>query len=231
VARRPPPAFAYDEEEPHGAPLWMVTYADLVTLLLALFVLLVATSQIEAGRFRAVLGAFRGADGIEGLPTERAQQAALLARLDAAGLGGTVEVEATPQGLRLAIADSVMFRPGEAALVGAAPAVLRLVAAAVTPAVGMVVVEGHTDDRPIATARYPSNWELSAARAAAVVRFLLAQPGALPAERYQASGHAEHRPRAPNATPAGRALNRRVEILLTTPPWPSPSPPPPRRTP
>jgi len=212
------------EEEAHGAPLWMVTYADLVTLLLALFVLLTATSQIEVSRFRDVLGAFRGGDGPIGSPQELAQQAALLARLDAAGLGGAVEVEVTPRGLHLAIADSLMFRPGEAVLVGDAPAVLRLVAGVVTADVGAVVVEGHTDDRPIATARYPSNWELSAARAAAVVRFLLAQQGALPADRYQASGYAEYRPRASNQTAHGRALNRRVDILLSPAPWQSPNP-------
>jgi len=92
-------------------------------------------------------------------------------------------------------------------------------------------VEGHSDDRQIATSLYPSNWELSSARAASVVRFLLEQPGALPPARYLAVGYGEYHPRSTNATPAGRARNRRIAILLrprSAPSLPSrglPSPP------
>lgn len=73
-------------------------------------------------------------------------------------------------------------------------------------------VEGHTDDQPIRTARFPSNWELSTARATEVVRFMISQ--GMPPERISAAGYSEFQPVAPNDTPEGRALNRRIEIAL-----------------
>ena len=73
-------------------------------------------------------------------------------------------------------------------------------------------MEGHTDNVPMNSARFPSNWELSASRAVAVARYF--QGLGLPAERLAATGYGEHRPVADNADPAGRAANRRVEILL-----------------
>jgi len=75
-------------------------------------------------------------------------------------------------------------------------------------------VEGHTDDLPIHTQRFPSNWELSAARAASVVRFFIQQ--GIPKERLQAVGLADTQPRAPNTSPEDRAKNRRVVIQLLT---------------
>jgi len=86
-----------------------------------------------------------------------------------------------------------------------------------------IQVEGFTDDVPINTVAYPSNWELSAARAGAVVR-LLVEEGSVPADRLAAVGYAETRPLAPNDSPEERGQNRRVEFLLTRP-APSPSPP------
>ena len=82
-----------------------------------------------------------------------------------------------------------------------------------------MVVEGHTDNRPISTNTYPSNWELSAARAAAVIRFMRRRPSPLEADAFVALGYGEHHPRASNTTAEGRAKNRRVEILLSWEPW------------
>ena len=81
----------------------------------------------------------------------------------------------------------------------------------------LVDFEGHTDDRPIRTSAFPSNWELSAARAASVVRFFLDQNDALDPTRYSAVGRGEFHPLAANDTPEGRARNRRVEILFVSP--------------
>lgn len=231
--RRAAPA----EDEMPTAPFWMATFADMVTLLMTFFIMIVAMSEVKIEKFREALSYFQGGTGmieagpspIMGVPSasstriavEQAErQEELTRRLREAGLEGAVATSITERGLHLVIADSVMFRPGEADLIGDAPTVLRIIAETLADDVAGVVVEGHTDDRPIQTARYPSNWELSAARAATVVRFLLTQPRALDAAHYQASGYGEFRPRATNASAGGRARNRRVEILLTTTPWP-----------
>ncbi|MFN3596100.1 MAG: flagellar motor protein MotB [Rubricoccaceae bacterium] len=244
MARRPKPPQTDDQPT---APFWMATFSDMVTLLLAFFVMLVAMSEVEVKKFEDALSYFRGQTGMlkspamvpmmrPGTPTPPATAAEtaaanearyeeLLERLREAGVETQVQVDLTPGGLHLTIADSVMFASGEATLLPAAERTLALVAEVIARDVQSVAVEGHTDDRPIATSRYPSNWELSAARAAAVVRFLLDAEDALEPARYQAAGFAEFRPRADNDTPEGRARNRRVEITLSTLPWQNPQTP------
>ena len=231
------------------APFWMATFSDMVTLLLAFFVMLVAMSEVEVKKFEEALSYFNGHTGLleanEAVQmqtpasielTEFAERAqaerydALLEQLIEHDLTEVVEVNLTDRGIHLAIADSIMFASGDAALLPSAETPLRLIAdAAIVPDVQGVLVEGHTDSIPIQTARYPSNWELSAARAAAVVRFLLAHNDVLSPDRYQAAGYGEFRPRDTNTVPAGRAQNRRVEILLRTTPWLITSLPPTQR--
>ena len=226
------------------APFWMATFSDMATLLLAFFVMIVAMSEVEVKKFEEALSYFSGQTGIlqasevvrsatpaTALPAAQAvvddqRYDSLLARLEREGLTEVVQVNLTQRGVHISIADSIMFASGEAALLPAAAHALGAVAGVVESDVQGVIVEGHTDDVPIRTARFPSNWELSGARAAAVVRFFLARDDALSPDRYQASGYGEFRPRAPNATPEGRAQNRRVEILLSTAPWPTPLPAP-----
>lgn len=235
-------AQAVEDDQP-TAPFWMATFSDMVTLLLAFFVMLVAMSEVEVKKFEEALSYFHGHTGmlqnemafIAGPPSpattseEQAVQQAeryedLLTRLSEAGLEDAVEVSLTAQGVHFTMLDSVMFASGTATLLPGAERALALLADVIAPDVQSVVVEGHTDAIPIQTAAFPSNWELSTARAASVVRFLLAHEGALTPERYQASGYAEHRPRATNETAEGRALNRRVAILISTTPWPTTSP-------
>jgi len=217
-----------EEEEP-TAPFWMATYGDMVTLLLTFFVMLVAMSEVEVEKFEEAMSYFTGQRGVmsaEGImpgimgvvgSEETVQQSERFESLERfvqeEGLEGAVDVALTAEGIRVTFVDSIAFASGSADLDGPARAVLARVAEAASAGAG-VEVEGHTDDRPIATPAYPSNWELSAARAAAVVRFLLAQPGALAPEHYLAAGYGEYRPRASNETAAGRARNRRIEVLL-----------------
>jgi chemotaxis protein MotB len=112
-----------------------------------------------------------------------------------------------------------MFRSGEATLLAPSRDILRRIADVVTGHAAAVVVEGHTDDQPIHTTAYPSNWELSGARASSVVRFFLEQENALEPDDYVAIGYGEHHPKATNRTLEGRAKNRRVEILFSWNPW------------
>ena len=222
------PTLTEDEGEP-TAPFWMATYSDMVTLLLAFFVMLVAMSEVEVKKFEEALSYFTGRRGIlenEGLMpgimgvvaehtiVEQSREYDDLARfVQEEGLAEAVEVDLTERGIRVTFADSIAFASGSATLTGPAVAVLRRVATS-TRIASAVEVEGHTDTEPIATLAYPSNWELSAARAGSVVRFLLDQPGALPADAYAVIAYGEHRPRTSNATAAGRARNRRIAILL-----------------
>jgi chemotaxis protein MotB len=124
--------------------------------------------------------------------------------------------------LKVTVASEILFPSGSAELAPAGADVLRKVAAAANQSQDEVRVEGHTDSDPIAPVLaqyYPSNWELSTARAAVAVRTLQAT-GMVPAERLAAVGYGDSHPVAPNDTPEGRAKNRRVEIIFKPIPKP-----------
>ena len=232
--------FDLDHEEdsagPPSAPFWMTTFSDMVTLLLTFFVLIVSMSTVEIRKFTEALSYFQGQTSIlindaavppASRPTvnrfqsrEQAERyAELLDFLHEEGLSDKVQLNLTDRGLHVTITDSVMFESGSADLIDKSRVVLRRIRAVLGTAVESVVVEGHTDDRPIHTAMFPSNWELSSGRAASVVRFLLEEEDHLPPSRYLAVGYGEHRPVESNATAAGRARNRRVEILFSWETW------------
>jgi chemotaxis protein MotB len=128
---------------------------------------------------------------------------------------GQVRVAETSRGVTVEINASVLFDPGDARLDPGAVTTLQAVAQILAPTEFPIIVEGHTDNMPIATAQFPSNWELSVVRAARVVRLFL-DAGVGP-QRVTASGYAEERPVADNNTPEGRARNRRVSILIDSP--------------
>lgn len=118
-------------------------------------------------------------------------------------------------GVRLNIPNSILFDSGAAELQGRGPTVIKALAPLLIRGNFVVTVEGHTDDQPISTARYPSNWELSASRAAAVVRTLV-EAGMEP-RRLEAAGYADSRPLAGNTDEEGRRENRRVTLMLRAP--------------
>ncbi|HMM54941.1 MAG TPA: flagellar motor protein MotD [Candidatus Desulfobacillus sp.] len=125
---------------------------------------------------------------------------------------GKVAVSEGLKGVTVEINASVLFPLGEAKLQPAAEKVLRAVAEVIAAAEFPVIVEGHTDPTPIATAQFPSNWELSGARASSVVRLFI--DAGVAAGRLTATGYGEQRPVASNDTAEGRARNRRVAILI-----------------
>lgn len=139
----------------------------------------------------------------------------LLAALGNSSLGDRVEISRQPGGLDLEISDSILFAPASADLTAGGILLLNELATTLKFQPYILSVEGHSDDRPIATARYPSNWELSSARATRVTRHLVGQ-GVAP-EQVRAIGYADTRPRAENVTPEGRSRNRRVSFLLRMP--------------
>lgn len=218
-----------EEDDQPTAPFWMTTFSDMVTLLLTFFVLIVSMSEVEVVKFREALSHFQGQRAVLDFPSmieptkpqrqpEEIYQIReesleeLLEYLRENDLEDKVVVNLTPEGVHVSIVDSVMFLSGRAKLLPTAEAILSKVAEVLTPLSDRVSVEGHTDDRPIATAQFPSNWELSGARASSVVRFFLRHSTALEPGKYETIGYAEFRPEVSNETPEGRARNRRVEI-------------------
>ncbi len=240
-----------DEIEEPTAPFWMTTFSDMVTLLLTFFVMIVSMSEVQVKKFKEAMSYFQGRTGmlmsesvistpatskaqgrdVKALSSaaEQAEQATkyekLLEYIQAQGLEGKVQVNLTDEGLHFVLNDALMFRPGETELVEPSRTLLGLITTLLTPDVESIVVEGHTDNIPIATSRFPSNWELSTARASSVVRFLLQQPDVIPADRYAPVGKGEFHPLVSNATADGRARNRRVEIFFLWNSWQSKTPP------
>ncbi len=221
-----------EEDEEPTAPFWMTTYSDMVTLLLTFFVLIVSMSEVEVKKFKEALSHFNGRTSVlafeSAAPPTRPNaeiRNLLKARedrldeladyLNEKNLRRKVNVSVSEMGIHVSIVDSIVFASGRAELLESAKDVLQTVSRLLTPTSKGVVVEGHTDDQPIQTLQFPSNWELSGARAASVVRFFLRQDHALDPRYYKTVGYGEYRPVANNVTASGRARNRRVEILFS----------------
>lgn len=229
--------------EEHPDERWVISYADLVTLLLGFFILLYATTDQNLAKMdslaRGLSSAFNvpvkeGAggqalfDGGTGIIPERNDRADLPFDLEAvrkliqketqgAGVDGKISVEKGQDRIVLRLSESTVFSSASADIRPEARPLLAVVAKALGRNDNEVSVEGHTDNIPLATDRYPSNWELSSARATAVLRALTEEYG-VDAKRLVASGYGEHRPSASNLTPEGRAVNRRADIVILYPP-------------
>jgi chemotaxis protein MotB len=201
-------AKAEDAEDP-----WLISYADLVTNLLAFMVLLVSMAGISFDSVERLPRVF-SADARR--PPLEALEADIAALASEEGLGGRVAAEVDTQGLAIRLEDRILFPSGVAGLTPAGGGLVERVAGLLgkLPERYRVVVEGHTDDVPIATARFASNWELSAARALAVRRALAA--GGVDDGRLSIAAYADTRPPERGAAPleARRQAMRRVVIRV-----------------
>jgi chemotaxis protein MotB len=229
-----------EEAETHeeGAPAWYVSFADMAILLMATFLMLLSFASMDLKKFDRLLGSVQSALGAppkaapgpagsaELLPPARpvappgAEQALSIIQGIFQSLGPMVEVSASGEGVTLRLEGKVLFHSGSADFKVGAEEVLNRISGLLRRYSFDLYILGHTDSVPIETVRYPSNWELSGARAAAALRYL-ATRGAAP-ERLLAVGFADSRPLASNATPEGRSRNRRIEFLFKSPealPW------------
>jgi chemotaxis protein MotB len=210
-----------------GNNRWMVSYADFMTLLFVLFLALYAKlPKHEAPPAPAIpdphasiIPGIRQHKPVPApvLPSqaEDKQQALLreLARtFNDLTQDGEITLVMRDQGILLDIKDSALFASGTAQPAAQAGAIVDKIAALLFDSGNRLIVEGHTDNVPIRTAQFPSNWELSAARAASIVRAL--QERGIAADRLEASGMADTRPRSSNDTAQGRSDNRRVSLLV-----------------
>lgn len=222
----------YDDHE--NLERWLLTYADLITLLLAFFIVMYSMSQVDSKKFGkmsdALSGVLKGGaviikqgTNIGIMPGGGVLKTAVLKSIgesienDFMGMGNEklVSTEVSERGLVIHIMESALFQVGSADLSEKAIETLRVVAEHLKPLPNHIRIEGHTDNRPIKTLRYPSNWELSSARATEVVRYFIDHHEVSPNE-VSALGYGEFRPLAPNNTEDNRAKNRRVDIVVMT---------------
>jgi chemotaxis protein MotB len=212
---------------------WLLTYADLITLLLIFFIVLYAMSQVDKKKFDAVSaslaivfgGVGRGGvldGGRSIMPGQKVYKEHLemqnteqkVRRMIAQkGLEGKISTDLGPRGLVISVKDTVLFEVGSADLTPAAKEIVRSVAHILAAMPNSIRVEGHTDNVPIHTRQYFSNWELSTARATNVLQYFIAH-GNISPERLSAAGYGEYKPSVPNSSERNRALNRRVDIVL-----------------
>jgi chemotaxis protein MotB len=257
---------AAHEEEHENHERWLITYADMITLLMVLFVVLFSIGQVDLAKFQAlkhslsnslggpvkpnpvvtggagvltagsqISGAVPSGSGSLGSPVPSNQALIALVQQKAAAEQATlnqaekqIEQALTGKGLQDAVtfrqevrglvvtvvSDNVLYPVGSAVLEPEGRAVLDALAPALAHLPNDVSVEGHTDNQPIVGGgAYPTNWELSTARATAVVRYLIDAHG-LVASRLAAAGYADTRPIVPNTSASNQGLNRRVEIVV-----------------
>ena len=198
---------------------WLTSYLDVLTLLITLFVLLLSLSPPGGGE-GADTAFMRSASAVSSLPLA-SLATGIQPRHDGlqpeyAGLNiPGVSVSQGREGVTLRIDTSRLFPSGQAVLTPQGRGVIESLMDVLARFDGQISVEGHTDSVPISTARFPSNWELSSARAIAVVRHLERQGFNI--SHMRAVGYADTQPMETNATADGRAANRRVELLLRQP--------------
>ncbi len=225
---------------PVGAPEWMATFSDMATLMLCFFILLLSFANMDVENFRTALGSVREAFGVQHqvqgrfeslsdspISLSNEQSTDVLHRqkvidkvdlglirefLAARGLADEVEVSSSSRGMVIRTKDRLMFDSGAADLKKSGHQILLAIVKLTEDFDGDVSIEGHTDNIPIKSPIFPSNWELSSARASAVLRYLATQ-GVDPSVMHVA-GFADMHPITQNDTPEGRARNRRVEFVF-----------------
>lgn len=227
-----------------GAPGWMTTFSDLMSLLLTFFILLYSMSTIDVEKFKnityslqSILAGIGQPSPIEGgqpdnnqvpiedyLDNEDMDEGNIPENIlimyekvsdyvSDKGLDAKITVTANRRGVFVDIKEAILFEPGKAELKESGVQVLKELEGLINDFDNEMVIEGHTDDVPMNSLFYPSNWELSTARAVTVVRYLSETENVDP-KRLSAVGYGEFRPIAPNDSAINRATNRRVNILI-----------------
>ncbi len=225
---------AHVEEAHANSERWLLTYADLITLLLVFFVVMYSMSKADQEKFSRVNASLQRAFG--GLVLQGDDRTALgsdsgsmsgnsvmedllgmrteIGRLKGnMGLQNQVNVGLEKDGIAITLAGSLLFDSGRAELRPEALGALDGIADIIRTMPNNIRVEGHTDNIPVDSDIFPTNWELSVARATAVTRYL-AEIDRIPARRLSAQGYGEFKPIADNKSRDSRAMNRRVEILV-----------------
>lgn len=201
---------------------WLMSYADMITLLLCFFLILLSVSQPKQSEMEALSKKFSSAVSDVEIKTPFTDLMTSFQQVvETNNLEQVISVEETDDGIMLELSSSSFYKPGSAEFQDWAKPILDEIAAALNNfdyRDYIVKIEGHTDDSPIHTAQFPSNWELSAVRATTLVRYFIDQ--GQESEKLMAQGYAATMPKVPNRDelnnpiPANQALNRRVVIRI-----------------
>ncbi len=202
-----------------SASSWLVTYSDAITLLLAFFVMILAVSDLNEGKVEALKEGLSEVITNEDKPTPFTDiKKGLDEYIEQKGLQDQLSVVLDNKGVKVEFANVALYDSGSADIKTDALPLLEEVSRVIrstSHSSHMIEVEGHTDDLPIATQKFPSNWELSSARATNVVKYLLSQ--GLEKERLKASGFADSRPKENTdnlSLEQLRPANRRVVVYV-----------------
>ncbi len=221
------------EEEHENGERWLITYADLITLLLAFFILMYTMSKQDAQKYQEVSGhlkaVFTGGIGVAGKGSVLGKTPTELSFKGGDGSGvrelerqirgvdeqakGRISVFADDRGIVVRAMEKAFFDEGRANLSDQAKKALDAIVPTIKGMNSHLRVEGHTDNVPIRTVEFRSNWELSVMRATEVVRYFIEQHK-FPPDKISAAGYAEYRPIAPNDSTTNRGLNRRIEMII-----------------
>lgn len=241
---------AHHEEEAGEA--WLLPYSDLMTLLLAVFIVLFAVSKVDEAKAKAISSEFTESmmteSYAEAVASEAAAQAAAEAaaqgslseeevsaleeflgeyelkkleelkteldtKLESVGISNSVSTSIDMRGLVIRLNNAIFFDSGSAAIKSEHEESLIVVANMINSLDNYIRIEGHTDNVPITSEVYPSNWELSSARAASVVQLFINKCSFLP-NKLVAVGYGEYKPVEDNSTAEGREKNRRIDIIV-----------------
>jgi chemotaxis protein MotB len=218
---------------------WLLTFNDMMTLLFAFFVLIISMSSLDSAKVKGVAASARKVIDAAEVPkgakikviepvlrSAERDQVQASAQFIPGGLEDRkkalrqslllvegVTVSPRKDGLTVMMGEPLLFTPGSVELIGAGQQVLKSLGLILQRTDVEIRVEGHTDELPPTPGKYPSNWELSLARAVNTVQYLAAQGGVVP-ERLSAAGYADTKPKAANVNNLNRQMNRRVEVIL-----------------
>ena len=224
------------KKKPPGKPvdLGPMLMASLAILLLAFFILLVSMATVDSKKRKIVLDSLKGTFGVleggasmkigkgiaeGGLDLDQIHFVSSIAMFQnfvkAKGFEKEVFIDGSNKGFTISVSSSALFRPGGARLISKNYRVLDMVKFIIADGQKKfrVRIEGHTDDIPINTKKFPSNWELSVARSLATLRYIIRDTG-INSSQLEAAGYAGFRPKFPNNSPENRARNRRVEFAF-----------------
>ncbi|QNO16425.1 OmpA family protein [Alkalicella caledoniensis] len=228
------------KDESVGQDNWLLTYSDVITLVLCMFIMLYSFSTIDAQKFQQLVtslnqsfsgvldgGKIISPDELDNIPKEEeppldegeeideefiSTYEQILSLINDYGLEDRVFIGIEPKGVEIRFSDGIFFAPGRADIKSSAMELLDKLTGIFQEIDNEIHIEGHTDTIPINTVQFPSNWELSAGRAISVVKHF--EEKGIDSQRLGALGFGEYRPIDTNETPQGRQANRRVNIIV-----------------
>lgn len=222
---------------------WLVSYADFMTLMFVLFIVLFSFSQIDVEKYKSLAGSltsefaspseggggggnpimdFKGeGPGNEEVKTPAQIENENLGEIAKAvetyaqekGISSNINLRSNEKGLYISITGTVLFNDASATLTPQAKEFIKVIFEKLKDLPNSILIEGHTDNRPINTPEFPSNWELSSARSLNVVRYLI-EGFSFDAQKLSSAAYGEYRPIVPNSDPTNMTKNRRVEVII-----------------